>query len=99
MSFSDLEADPPRRRHFSDRQDGAAAPGAGMHAAPAARHEVDDGSAGFRGGGGGARGLGYGSSNGRGQEGDADVFDSYRRMRSSGYHDLIVRNAAGKGGR
>ena len=71
MAFSDLEPEPPRRR--------PAAEDAARPALP-----LDDGSGGFgRGGGGGARGLGYGAG---GEKGD-DVFESYRRMRSSGYHE------------
>ena len=107
MSFSDLEVEPPRLRHFNDRAASTAGGGGGGLGSAARRAPgavPNDGSAHAGGGraGGGARGLGFGAAAAGGGEegGDAgegdDVFSSYRRLRSDGYHQFIAKSAAGK---
>lgn len=93
--FSDIEIDSGRQQQFADRPaPGPLAPASG---------KLDDGSvqqgAASRGGGGGrARGLGYGSRQSEGGEegGLEDAFSAYRHSRSAGYHAFVSKLGAGK---
>lgn len=78
IAFSDLEADISNTIPGGYHDDHGDAVGV---------EQLDDGSGGFYGrGGGGTKGLGYGSRSGGGGDDDDDVFQSYRRMRSGTYH-------------